>query len=123
MKQQGETKNMIIAPLLLVSLVESCFERFLFTPTQQLDLSIDIKTENGEMYFLVECKSNSENEQAQKNDNNKLTKSIKRLELLYPGKHSFDVYSENGITNLLLVLEAVETSLVIENEKEELVVL
>ena len=123
MKQQGETKNMIIAPLLLVSLVESCFETFLFTPTQQLDLSIDIKTENGEMYFLVECKSNSENEQAQKNDNNKLTKSIKRLELLYPGKHSFDVYSENGITNLLLVLEAVETSLVIENEKEELVVL
>ena len=57
----------------------------------------------------------------QKNDNNKWITSIKRIELLYPGKHSIDVYSENGTTNLLLILEMVETAPSIEKQKEEFV--
>jgi sensor histidine kinase YesM len=121
LKEQGETTGMNIAPLLLVSLVESCLEKFLRTPAQQLNLSLDIKTENGELYFLMECKNNFENELAERNDDDKWIKSLKRIEMLYPGKHSFDMYSENGTTNLLLVLEAGETSPFIVKEKEEFV--
>jgi two-component system, LytTR family, sensor kinase len=121
LKEQGETTGMNIAPLLLVSLVESCLEKFLRTPAQQLNLSLDIKTENGELYFLMECKNNFENELAERNDDDKWIKSLKRIEMLYPGKHSFDVYSENGTTNLLLVLEGGETSPFIVKEKEEFV--
>ncbi len=120
LKQQGEITNINIAPLLLVSLVESCLEKFLHAPTQQLHLSLDIKTENGELYFLAECKSDFENEQEENNDN-KWIKPLKRIEMLYQGRHSFDVYSENGTTNLLLVIEAGESSVFTEKEKEEFV--
>ena len=123
LKQQGETVNMNIAPLLLVSLVENFLEKFMNTSTQQLNLSVDIKTENGELYFLVECKNDFESDHIEKKDDNKWIKSIKRIELLYPGKHSLDVYSENGTTNLLLILEMVETQTSIEKEKEEFVLL
>ncbi len=121
LKEQGETTGMNIAPLLLVSLVESCLENFLHTPVRQLNLSLDIKTENGELYFLMECKNNFENELAERTDDDKWIQSLKRIEMLYPGKHSFDVYSENGTTNLLLVLEGVENSTFIVKEKEEFV--
>ena len=123
LKQQGETANMSVAPLLLVSLVESCLEKFLHIPTQQLDISLDIKTENGELCFLVECKNDFENEREERNDSTKWVKSLKRIEMSYPGKHSFDVYSENGTTSLLLVLEVSKTLSFINKEKEEFVLL
>ena len=93
-----------------------------------MDLNIDIKTENGELYFLIECKTNSivsgyENEQATITDDNKWIKPLKRIELLYPSKHSFDVYSENGTINLLLVIEAGKTSSFINKQKEEFVLI
>ncbi len=123
MKQQGETSDMSIAPLLLVSLIENCLEKFLISSTPELNLNIDIKAANGELYFLVECKNNLEIEPEERIKDYKWIKSLKRIEMLYPGKHSFDVYSGNGTTNFLLVLEAVEAPLFVEKEKEELVVL
>jgi histidine kinase len=117
LKQEGETTDVNIAPLLLVSLVESCLEKFLHTPAQQLHLNLDIKTENGELYFLAECKSNFKNEEAEITNNYKWIKPLKRIELLYPGKNSIDVYSENGATNLLVVFEASEVSPFITKEK------
>jgi two-component system LytT family sensor kinase len=116
LKQQGETGNVYIAPLLLVSLVESCLEKFLHTASQQLHLNIDIKIENGELYFLIECKRNVKNEQADDSDN-KWIKSLSRIEMIYPGKHSIDVYSENEATNLLFVLEAGKASAFNDKEK------
>ncbi len=128
LKQQGETASMNISPLLLVSLVESCLEKFLNTSTQQLTLNVDIKTEGRELYFLVECKNDPivigfEIEHTEKRDDTRWIKSLKTIELLYPGKHSLDVYSENGITNLLLVLEMAETPMLIKKEKEEFALL
>jgi sensor histidine kinase YesM len=122
LKQQGETRGINIPPLLLVSLVESCLEKFLQISTQQLDLTLDIKSEHGELYFMLECKTNFENEAAESNDN-KWIKPLKRMEMLYAGKHSFDVYSENGTTNLLLVLETGEALPFIDQEKEEFALL
>jgi len=123
LKQQGETANMLVSPLLLVSLVENCLEKFLGTGMQQLTLNVDIKTENDALYFLLECKNDGEGDPSEKSDNNKWIKSLKRIELLYPGKHSLDVYSENGTTNLLLVLEIIEAAASIEKVNEELVLL
>ena len=103
-KQQGDMTDMNIAPLLLVSLVESCLENFMQGSRQQLNLNLTIKAENDELFFLAECKSTFENESSNNNAPS-WAKPQKRLEMLYPGGHSFDLYSENGTTNILLVLE------------------
>ena len=117
LKQEGVTKDMNIAPLILVSLIENCLDEYLHSPTQQLSLNLDIKAENGELYFLMEYESNVENKTTENNNNHKWLKSLKRIEILYPGRHSFDVYSENGTTNLLFVLEADETFSITEKEE------
>ena len=116
-KQEGNTAGLSIAPVILLSIVESYLERFLLMPTSHLHINLDIKTENGGLYFLMDGKCTVINEQAESDDNNKWIRSLKRIEMLYPGKHNMDVYAENGVTNLLLVLELGETSTFAEKEK------
>lgn len=119
--QQIETTNLHIAPLLLVSLVENCFENFLHTAEQKLNLNLNIKMENRELYFQLECKSSFENELNNNNTDNKWIKSLRRIEMLYPGRHSVDVDSENGATNLLLILELDEIYSGIKKENKEFI--
>ena len=103
-KQEGHTAGIMISPILLLSLVENCFEEFLDRSTQ-LIMDLDIKIENKELYFFIECRNNIEIEITDSNKNYQWVKSLKRIEILYPGKHSFDIYSENGVTSLALVLQ------------------
>jgi LytS/YehU family sensor histidine kinase len=122
LKPEGKIAGVSIAPLLLLlSLVENCFEEFLHKPTLRLKLNMDIKSENGELYFLISCKSNLKNESEDNNENYEWLKSLKRIKILCPGTHSFDTYSENGITNLVLVLEVNEN--LYAPRKEEFVLL
>ena len=57
------------------------------------------------MYFQLECKSSFENEWNDRDTDDQWIKSLRRIEMLYPGSHSFDVNSESGVTNLLLIIE------------------
>ncbi|HEY4876442.1 MAG TPA: histidine kinase, partial [Puia sp.] len=119
-KQEVNTVGISIAPLILLSLVENCFEEFL-DKSAKLNMDIDVKTENGELYFFIECRNNIESEITGVNENYQWIKSLKRIEILYPGKYSFDIYSENGITGLTLVLQT--NKILPAIEKEEFVLL
>ncbi|KAA9037258.1 histidine kinase [Ginsengibacter hankyongi] len=103
--QNIEKGNLVIAPLLLVSLIENCFERFLKTTGQKLNLNLNIKTDKRELYFQLECGDNSGSELKSINPDYSWITSLKRIELLYAGAHSFDMYIENGTSNILLMLE------------------
>ena len=122
LNQHTGKENLHIAPLLLVSLVENCLENLLYTgKQQQLSLNLNIRIDKRELYFQLECKSNFENELSNNSPDHKWIKSMRRIEMLYPGRHSFDVHAENGITHLLLILELDEISSVIKKEKEEFI--
>lgn len=121
MKQQGNTANKHIAPLALVSLVESCLEGFLTDDSKQLNLTVDIKADYNDLFFLLECNNITGNEEKKNTATQQWIKPLKRIELLYTGKHSFDIYTENGTTSLLLVLETTETLAVTDTLKEEFV--
>jgi len=104
LKQEGKLTGLGIAPLLLLSLVENCFEEFLCKPTQRLTLNMDIRSENDELCVLISCKSNLKNVSENNYENYDWLKSLKRIKILYPGKHFFDAYFKSGMTNLVLIL-------------------
>ena len=112
LKQKNEIKDIVIAPLLLLSLVENCLEKFLNTTKQTLSMKLEIDTKQDEIHFLLQCKSNFKNELNEQDD--QWIKSLKRIQMLYPGKYIFDVHSENGITRLLLILKADMEPFIIE---------
>jgi sensor histidine kinase YesM len=117
-KEEGPTKDICVSPLLLVSIVENCLGNFLKETTHQLNIVVDIKTENKDLYFLLEYTTDADGENPGVAGQDWI-KSRKTVELMYPGRHSFDVYAENGTTSLLLVLEGGE--IVPSINKEEFV--
>lgn len=103
--QQVETADVYIAPLLLVSLVENCLEKFLQTSEPLLTLNLAIKTEKKDLYFQLECESSYEMEGKKSNADYDWNNLVRRIEMQYPGRHSFDISVENKTTFLLLILE------------------
>jgi sensor histidine kinase YesM len=116
--QETNVAGVSVAPLILLSLVENCFEEFP-DKSAKLSMNIDVKTENGELYFFIECRNNAKSEITGPGENNQWARSLKRIEILYPGKCSFDVYSENEIAGLTLVLQT--DKIFSPDQKEELV--
>ena len=104
-------------PLLLVSMIENCFDEFLHKPEQQLTLDIEIRIDKSELYFLMKCSSN-QIELTTPSQGYKWENVLKRIELLYPGRNHFDMFTENGIANIILILEPDETSPTNKKEKE-----
>lgn len=98
-------EDLYIVPSLLLSLVENCLERLLNAADHQFILNLSLRTDNNELYFQLEIKSSFENELKNATNDHEWIKSLKRIEMLYPGRHSSDVFSENGTISLLLVLE------------------
>lgn len=115
-KEEGQTNDIRVSPLLLVSIVENCLGHFSKEITHHLDISVDIKAQNKSLYFLLEYSTDIEGENAILPDKN-WVKSRKAIELIYPGKHSFDLYYENGTTSLLLVLEDGEIASALNKEQ------
>jgi hypothetical protein len=108
--QQVEPDNLFISPLLLLSIVENCLENLNQGEEQELFLSLIIKTMNDELHFQLECKAIHENEGQSAEYYNRLLDSLTRIELLYEGGRTPDLFSENGTTYLILVLKLNEIS-------------
>jgi len=116
LKQEGKPAELKIEPLLLISLIENCFEEFLHEPEQQLALDIEIRIDNNELYFLMKCTSNQAKLRMHSQDHN-WENVLKRIELSYPATNKFDMFTVNGVANFILVLEPDKTSSA--NKKEE----
>jgi sensor histidine kinase YesM len=120
-EQQAINDKLLIAPLLLVSLVEDCFENFLLSDKRKLDLVINIKTKDKELYFQLECKNSFATELKNNKAQHQWIKSFKRIEMLYPGRYHIEVETENEPASLLLILELDEIGSGIKKENEEFI--
>ena len=92
-KIEGDYENRLIAPLLLIPFVENCFKHgaSVMRGQQWIKLSINIKDDQ-----LIFNLSNSKPQQAIDTNDKKgigLANVQKRLQLLYPGKHSLKIES------------------------------
>ncbi len=110
--QQIESNNLFISPLLLISIAENCLENLKQIEKQELSLSLIIKTMNDELHFQLECKAKHENYGQSAEYYNRLLDSLTRIELLYGGGRTPDLFSENGTTYLILVLNLIKSPLI-----------
>lgn len=119
--QQVINDKLHIAPLLLVSLVEDCFENFLRSGERKLDLVLNIKTENKQLYFQLKCKSRIDIGSNRNTTSHEWIKSLKRIAMLYRGRQRVEMGSENEPASLLLILELDEIGSDIKKENEEFI--
>ena len=106
-KIEGDYENRLIAPLLMIPFVENCFKHgaSVMRGQQWIKLSIHIKDDQ-----LIFNLSNSKPQQAIDTNDKKgigLANVQKRLQLLYPGKHSLKIEStgETYIVQLQVSLQ------------------
>ncbi|HSZ86379.1 MAG TPA: histidine kinase [Puia sp.] len=91
--RQNADSEMMIAPLLMIPLVENCFKHGASKILDQSYINIFIETKNEWLEFKI---SNSLPDEPEKPEDRKkigLTNVKKRLQLLYPGNHQLDIQS------------------------------
>jgi LytS/YehU family sensor histidine kinase len=100
---QGETEGKQIAPLLLIPFVENTFKYGVSTK-ENSKLLFEIKTDADKIYFTAINDMISYDKGSENNTGIGIKNTERRLELLYPGKHTLDVHQENKqfIVNLTL---------------------
>jgi len=104
----GDIQHKVIAPLLLIPLLENAFKH---GTSEQLDtcwISLNLNVRGDEMFFkLINSKDNSNSVISEFPGGIGLQNVKKRLELLYPNKHDFSVKDteDTFIVNLRLVLQ------------------
>jgi LytS/YehU family sensor histidine kinase len=121
MRVNGECKNKMIAPLLMIPFVENCFKHgaSMMRGKQWMHLIININ-ETDIDFNLSNSKPSKPNTIRNKIGIGLLNVQ-KRLELLYPGKHQLDIISTDNIfsVNLKLVLQKEITNSKIEVRSKE----
>jgi two-component system, LytTR family, sensor kinase len=108
--QQVRPAHLFISPLLLLSIVENCLDNLYQNGDQPIFLNLIVKTIQNELHFQLECKGNDENSVQSHQYYNRLLGSLNRMEMLYEGRKSQDLFSENGTTYFILVLTLNEKS-------------
>jgi two-component system, LytTR family, sensor kinase len=91
-----DVKGFAIEPILLIPLVENSFKHIShFRDNRQNEIKIDISRVNGQMIFSVFNTTEDGEVQMKEAGGIGLANVKRRLELLYPGKHSFEVEKKN----------------------------
>jgi two-component system LytT family sensor kinase len=101
---EGETEKMEIAPLLLIPFVENAFKYGISTKEKSKLLFV-IKEHENNIYFTSENRVVFRDKGNDDNTGIGLKNTKRRLELLYPQKHTLSVSEENNlfIVNLILM--------------------
>lgn len=118
-REPEEKNNIQIAPLIIVSIVQHCCEQSLLSLQQKLVVEINLETQNNQLEFLLHCNGYYENINGTMQHNAALIQVIKRVEVLYPGKHQMETHLKNGMFSLKLFLESENTQATM-NEKTEM---
>ena len=106
-KVNGKTGDMSIAPVILFPLVENCFKHGISNDTKRGWIKIELSVIKQELTFSV---SNSKPQQTIKKQD-EVGKGIglknvkKRLELIYPDKHTLDISDKGNYFECNLKLE------------------
>jgi sensor histidine kinase YesM len=108
-----DTSNLHIAPLLLLPLVENCFKHGTSNMLEQPWLSLQIHLKEETMHMkLMNGKAKQETGVKKNGFGIGIENVRKRLELLYPEKHSFTITDEEEVfvVDLTLQLERITTT-------------
>ena len=99
---QGDLDHKLIAPLLFLPLVENAFKHGIETAENSAFLNVSLVCNEKELYFRCE---NSFDEENTSIPGIGIANLKKRLDLLYPNKHSLKLNSENHIFKAELKLK------------------
>ena len=101
-KVEGYIGEQNIASVLLISFVENAFKHGILTdPENPVQIHLTVSRDRSE--FTVINKKNTY--QKDKTSGIGLNNVLRRLELLYPGKHQLDINDQNGIFSVNLKLK------------------
>lgn len=102
----GNVDGLNIAPLLLLPFVENSFKHGASTDLRSPFIDIKVNVKDNLLNFSI---SNSRGTEVQKNESYKegigLKNVKRRLELLYPRKHTLEITQNNDVFNVNLTLE------------------
>jgi two-component system LytT family sensor kinase len=101
--KQEPIENFEIAPLLLLPFVENAFKHLSNYPDAQNKIQFEMSRTNGSFNFS--SMNTTDEEQKQKGNGIGLRNVQRRLDLLYPGKHTLKIIEEPGIFKINLQLE------------------
>ncbi len=110
---KGNIDTVKLAPLLLINFIENAFKHGVKAGIDKSTITITITVVNNTIYFeCINSKPSNTNNIASNIDTNKgigIQNIKKRLELIYPAKHTLKIIENNNIY-------AVHLTLVVENE-------
>ena len=109
----GDIENKLIRPLLLLPLVENSFKQGVSQQLEQKWISLDIHVEGNNLKFKLSNSIDDEDDTSRsplQKEEAGVENVKKRLELLYPGRHSFMMREEPGIKFISLDIELVQNS-------------
>jgi LytS/YehU family sensor histidine kinase len=95
--------NIEIAPLLLIVFIENAFKHGIETAENAAFLNISLTSDEKELYFS--CENSFDADEISKTPGIGIINLEKRLDLLYPNKHTLKLSSENHIFKAELKLE------------------
>lgn len=97
---KGAFDTYIIAPVILIPFVENAVKHGLDSMSENAFVHIKIRIEQGTLKFY--CSNNFKENSVKRPGGIGLENVQKRLELLYPGKHSLQIKNENAIFTVAL---------------------
>ncbi|SHJ37306.1 sensor histidine kinase [Pseudozobellia thermophila] len=100
-----EGQHVQVVPLLFISLIENAFKHGVSAQEEGV-ISIKMTVENGIVSFSIKNKNFPKTETDRSGSGIGLQNLEKRLQLLYPGRHSFEKKVENGMYSVHLKIEA-----------------
>jgi sensor histidine kinase YesM len=101
--QQVWSKQLFIAPLLLLSIMENCLDNLIQFGERPIFLNLIVKTTDDELFFQLECKGIHEYGLLNMDFYNHLMDASGRLKLLSKGTKAHDIFTENGTTYFIFV--------------------
>ena len=107
-KVEGDVKNKLVAPLLMIPFLENCFKHGASMMRGRQWIKVKIRIEVDRLHLELSNTKPADTGLIQTKSGIGLANARKRLELLYPGKHSLDILSTEDVYVVKLELELVQ---------------
>jgi len=105
---QGDSNNMKIAPLLLLTFIENCFKHgSVKKEDEKIDILINMNGSKLSLRTENSIEDHSNTELPEESSGLGLENARKRLKLLYPDRHSLDITTEQNLFKLNLTLNLI----------------
>lgn len=95
-EKEGDIKNTPIAPMILLPFVENAFKHGTSINESSI-IHMFLKATNSTIFFNVKNKIHNERNSIEDTSGVGLENVKRRLDLIYPNRHSLDILNENGI--------------------------